>query len=501
MGAFEPTRFHNEYRQALRADIALAYPPPALIIPNGSQAIANGRTILSERLFRSAEPQADTQSLAKFVLSSHDKGLLSQTEIAHWLESSPTIGLYHLSHLSAARIGERTRLDKAFDLAALAKRFQGISIEPMHVADLATAGDTLGLYSAAELNAALIGMDMPNAQFAPYWTERLISIHVSPSQRYVFDDHLIDTEVHCHDEGVFFSLRTCMALINTITVPGDDSAESVLVRDTVLALVEGLTYATVGLTPIDCLLSTLPAIDDADALVEVMGGPFSPEGLLVKLEETLDKDWSEQYDSIEDAIQDEYSELYSLFLIESLESWASAMSILSEPNHWLRRSACTLVPMGTDLQENIRSLHRYCAGMVQSLRQHHGEKYPRTLCAANEILLALKKCAHQEHIHRSQWDYEGMQEADPLAMCLQNWLCVTGEEHQAINSIFEHALPIIEDDRCSSGGEFSEVFFISRDKTVDSSKALARFVSSFTLSAALLSELGVATHEEVPTNK
>lgn len=505
MAAFQPTTLQHELTGQDRRGTEIATASPALQIPCGERALRQGEARLIEARHRSKNPRLDEKTLAGFVRSMRSRKIIDDSEVHANLASSPALGLFSLADLSLARIEGRTELAVPFRRDDIHARLEDTPLSRPSIAALAHAGSRVGLYDATTLKNAIAAMDILDSQFMPFWWSAVNKATSVADESGSVALDFVHSELHSHDAGVYVSLSAGEPLVGIITVPGDASPDSTLVRDTLLALIESLMFSTHGLTPRDCLQSAYGFHDDAQQCREWMGGGFTRDELLAYLEIAADVSIADNPDDANDAIVDMLCDFGSLYFDADLGGWADIMAVLADDRHWLNSNGPGM-PHPTansrqDQRENAQALHRYALVMVESLRNHLGDQYPETVAAAETTLSVIEASNAEPISERSPWDNEaGDMEGVPLDMFLRAWVNVRGgEDSHTINRIFGDVLHEVANDDFNSGVEYVEGFMLSRDPATDgdSSAEMMSFLSNVNRCFYCLDLLESATDNEV----
>lgn len=455
-------------------------------------AARKGRQVLAGARYRAVQPQADTKSLAHFVRSMRRQGVFSDSEIAAPLRNDPASALILLSNAGVQRLGERVRFShKPFDRAELLMRLSGQHVSPACIPALVRSGSLMGLYSASELRHAISGMDAREAQIPTYWWNRLLDVRLAPEHKAVLKEHYLEPDFVSEGDDLYVTFEQDLPIVGIISVPGNDSPESILVRDMMLALVEAFCYAFGMLSPFDTI-SHSGILDDAILCREIMGGSFTANGLLSFLEE--------HHGSLEDAADELAGEFVSMMAVDEVGSWARIMAALSTPDHWMLRDR--VFPLLThrpsafgfttkaERFENIVALYDYNVSMVDLVRQQHSDTHSETLAVADQMLAAI--LALKDAPESYTFDHF---ESMPLMCSIQAWIHVSGEDEasQALNQLSDNVFPAGLEDQRAMDDNYFECILIEKNPSKESAQQVGNFCEKMAVGIELLGELQSAS--------
>lgn len=415
-------------------------------------AASKGQQVQAGASYRAEQPQADAKSLAHFVRSMRRQGILTDAEIAAPLRNDATSALFLLSDTGVQRLGERVRFShKPFDLDDLEMRLSGHDVSHACIPALVRSGSLMGLYTASELRHAISGMDAKETQIPTYWWNQLLEKRLTPEQQSVFKAENMAPEFVSEDDELYVTFERDLPTVSMISVPGDDSPESVLVRDMMLSLIEAFCAVFGMLSPYD-KIGQSGIHDDAIACRKLMGDSFAANDLLNFL--------GEHHGSLEDAADELVDEFVSIMPVDDINDWARIMAGLSTPNHWMLRDRVSpLLPHAhsafanitkAQRRENILALYDYNANMVDLVRQQHSDTHAEILAVADEMLAAI--LAQKDATECDASDHD---ESMPLMCSFQALLHVVGvdEATQTLNILWDEVLPSMleQEAQCDEG--------------------------------------------------
>lgn len=492
MGCFEPTRQHADFAQYAQPRASLD--PSPLRLPHCGQAVQQSQAHLALAIWSQARPALDVPSMASFTRMMHSQGLLSDRDLAMQLRS-PAAGLYVLADGACEQIAKRTRLPK-IDAKALSDRLDGASpLDRCDVVTLARRGAALGLYDAGTLGGALERMDVPEAQFPLFWWQRMQTVCGGDVGKDA-EDPLEHAEFYADDDGVVVCVQQSLPIVMEVCIPGGDSEDAILVRDTLAAVVEVFIFATEGCSPHENLHHSFSLEDDLTTLRDMMGGTFTAQDLTERLHSDYANATGIPVEDVDDDSAFHHAmESFDLItpMFMGFEDFIEAAAALSDEGHWLHRSAHTYMGEGTH-GERMERAHAYCLGLTEAMKERLSDRYPKTLGVLEDMLAVIKQSASRPPIPVRGGRHDD--EALPLYCgTLTWWKPVGGREAYSIGCVFSEAHAESLDHQFNAGMMIGETFSIGQQD--DDGPFMVNYLSGLVTGFRLLRNLVEATDAEV----
>lgn len=468
MAAFNPTK--NE--GALTASFSERPAVEALRLPQSSSVLRAGKYALHAHTMQTKNPLLDAPSLARFIRSMRNRGVVSNLEIADELRADKMGGLFVAANTAMKRLSRMTRFTEHIDKEALKERLSGSPVTPACLPSLVKSGHRAGFYTAAEMKEAISCMERPLSQIPKLWLDRLTK-KMPSGAGYFLEDHIEDVEICENDSNAIFSMTTFAPSVMFYYLPEGDGEHDVLIRDALESVFAAAGYLfgfIVGSdTPYYCCI-----LDDLQYCREAVGRQTFTASDLTDALENVDPD--------ED-------ECMTYVYTSTPSRWINAMALLSGRYSWLLEGR---LPEGSG-KELANAIVRQSEGMVGMLEARLNHQYPNLIKQAYHVVDLLKKQLSSSLV--SQTD-DTFIDHDPLeySFVFQPFIS-EGDDENPVNAMMCDMLDGHMEMIMNSGVEHGQSFILSKDGSDDQTDEMMEYCNIMSLSSAACIALAEETKQ------